>query len=315
MGRIVPGDIPVRPQPHGAAIQEAEPQAVPATWEVEVKKPTHLQGQDLGQASQRQTLAGVAEGGGGGGKEPVGQALAERIGAAGLGIGHDGLQGVIGLKPLKDEVPKGHQGGEEAFIKTTVFERRQAPELPLGKQAKEPSQQRPGTPRRDSGGSPGPWAGAAASRRLGPRGVFFDCAWYVSYYMYIPIVKTKLPPLEFRAHQLRALWPALKGSLSRVHKPCIRPRCRACARGTKHRAWLLAFTQQGRRRCMYVPKALVPVLRQALQNGRKIEALLYQVGPELIRGYRRSRREAKSSKTTASPSKSRRSTKNRRAKS
>jgi hypothetical protein len=66
---------------------------------------------------------------------------------------------------------------------------------------------------------------------------------------------------------------------------------------------------------MYVPKALVPVLRQALQNGRKIEALLYQIGPELIRGYRRSRREAKSSKTTASPSKSRRSTKNRRAKS
>ena len=50
--------------------------------------------------------------------------------------------------------------------------------------------------------------------------------------------------IELDPRQLRALWPALKGSLSRVRKPCIRPRCRACARGTQHRAWLLAFTQQ-----------------------------------------------------------------------
>jgi hypothetical protein len=35
----------------------------------------------------------------------------------------------------------------------------------LRKQAQEPNQQRPGTSRRDTDGSPGPWAGAAASRR------------------------------------------------------------------------------------------------------------------------------------------------------
>ncbi|MGA3269302.1 MAG: hypothetical protein ABSE16_21105 [Verrucomicrobiota bacterium] len=61
--------------------------------------------------------------------------------------------------------------------------------------------------------------------------------------------------------QFHALWPALKGSLARVYKPCIRKNCAACARGDKHPAWLLSFTQHGRRRCLYVPLTLVPAIR------------------------------------------------------
>jgi hypothetical protein len=86
--------------------------------------------------------------------------------------------------------------------------------------------------------------------------------------------------------KLSALWPALKGSLARVRKPCTRPHCRACARGHKHLAYLLAFTDQGRRRCLYVPKAMAPVLARALENGRRIEELLYAMGPALLREYR-----------------------------
>lgn len=82
------------------------------------------------------------------------------------------------------------------------------------------------------------------------------------------------------------MWPALKGSLALVHKPCIRPHCRACARGDKHPNYLLAFTEKGRRRCLYVPRAMVPVLERALENGRQIEQLLYEVGPALLREYR-----------------------------
>jgi hypothetical protein len=82
------------------------------------------------------------------------------------------------------------------------------------------------------------------------------------------------------------LWPAIKGSLAKVHKPCIRPHCPACARGDKHPAWLLAFTQGGRRRCMYVPLDLVRWVRQAITNGRRLEQLLYQTGPSLIKEYR-----------------------------
>jgi hypothetical protein len=90
-------------------------------------------------------------------------------------------------------------------------------------------------------------------------------------------------------HQLQKLWPAIKGSLAQVRKPCIRPNCPACARGDKHLAFILSFTDKGRRRCMYVPADLVPQLQQALRNGKALEELLYQLGPELLRQYRKQR--------------------------
>ena len=86
--------------------------------------------------------------------------------------------------------------------------------------------------------------------------------------------------------QLQACWPALKGSLALVHKPCVRPHCRACVSGKKHPNHLLAFTHKGRRRCLYVPAAVVPLLKRALDNGRRIEKLLYEMGPALIAEYR-----------------------------
>jgi hypothetical protein len=89
--------------------------------------------------------------------------------------------------------------------------------------------------------------------------------------------------------QFQKLWPAIKGSLSEVRKPCIRPDCPACARGDKHPAFILCFTDKGRRRCMYVPAELVPQLHQALRNGKALEELLYQLGPELLRQYRKQR--------------------------
>lgn len=90
-------------------------------------------------------------------------------------------------------------------------------------------------------------------------------------------------------HQLQQLWPPIKGSLAEVRKPCIRPNCPACARGDKHLAYILSFTDKGRRRCMYVPPEMVPQLQQALRNGRALEKFLYQLGPELLRHYRQQR--------------------------
>jgi hypothetical protein len=86
--------------------------------------------------------------------------------------------------------------------------------------------------------------------------------------------------------EIISLWPAAKGSLAKVYKPCIRKNCPACARGDKHPAWLLSFASQGRRKIMYVPLALVPQIRQAIQNGRNIEKLLHRTGPDLIKQYR-----------------------------
>ena len=101
-----------------------------------------------------------------------------------------------------------------------------------------------------------------------------------------PLLKSK-----FLA-QLPSLWPPLKGSLALVKKPCIRKSCPACARGDKHPSWILAFTQDGRHRCMYVPKELVPLLRQGLQNGRRLEQLLSALGPALLRAHRQQKRQS-----------------------
>ncbi len=40
---------------------------------------------------------------------------------------------------------------------------------------------------------------------------------------------------------------------------------------------------------MYVPKDLVPLLRQGLQNGRRLEQLLFALGPALLRAHRPAR--------------------------
>jgi hypothetical protein len=96
--------------------------------------------------------------------------------------------------------------------------------------------------------------------------------------------------IQQRFHeQVLALWPAFKGCLSEVRKPCIRPNCPACARGDKHPAFIFSFTLTGRRRCMYVPAELVPLLQQGLDNGRKLEELLLENGPALLRLYREQR--------------------------
>jgi len=89
--------------------------------------------------------------------------------------------------------------------------------------------------------------------------------------------------------QTASLWPALKGSLAKVYKPCIRQNCPACARGDKHPAWLLSLSYQGRRTTMYVPQAMVSTIKKAIQNGHKVEQLLYRTGPELLKNYRKSR--------------------------
>ena len=82
--------------------------------------------------------------------------------------------------------------------------------------------------------------------------------------------------------QIRALLPAAKGSVSQIHKPCIRPNCKTCKEGKKHRAFILSWNDGKRRRCTYVPAALVPDLRKAIANGRRIELLLSQTGAQMV---------------------------------
>jgi hypothetical protein len=98
------------------------------------------------------------------------------------------------------------------------------------------------------------------------------------------------------------LWPAVKGSLAKIYKPCIRKKCAVCERGEKHPAWILTTSQKGRRRCLYVPEELVPTLQQAIQNGRKLEALLCDMGPAIVQAYRCQRDRPKKAEVVRSKS-------------
>ena len=78
--------------------------------------------------------------------------------------------------------------------------------------------------------------------------------------------------------ELEGLWPPLKGSVAQVR--------RTYAHGDEHPAFIFGFTERGRRRCMYVSAEMVPLLRQGLANGRRLEQLLYGMGPALLRQHR-----------------------------
>ena len=60
--------------------------------------------------------------------------------------------------------------------------------------------------------------------------------------------------------QIVSLWPAAKGSVAEVHKPCVRDGYKACAEGRKHHAFILAYKEGSRRRCLYVPGILSRIL-------------------------------------------------------
>lgn len=136
---------------------------------------------------------------------------------------------------------------------------------------------------------------------------------YIYAYTYNMKTKKEVPTSQKRfLSQVAALWPAVKGSLAQVRKPCIRPNCPTCASGAKHPAFLLSFTQNGRRRCMYVPDALAPQMKKAIDNGRRLETLLYENGPLMLQDYRAKRAacapesHANTGKAAASQAKTRR---------
>lgn len=85
---------------------------------------------------------------------------------------------------------------------------------------------------------------------------------------------------------LATIGPAVKGSLVEVRKPCIRANCPACESGRKHQAFMFHYAKEGKRCCMYVPRACVEALRGALRNGRLVEQCLHEAGPALIRAWR-----------------------------
>jgi hypothetical protein len=91
-------------------------------------------------------------------------------------------------------------------------------------------------------------------------------------------------------NEAASLWPALLGSLSYRRTRCIQPNCAACQSGEQHSSWVLYGRHNGQRFAVYVPEDLVPVVRQAADNGRALQDLLIQAGPRYVKALKRVRK-------------------------
>lgn len=103
--------------------------------------------------------------------------------------------------------------------------------------------------------------------------------------------KRRIPTVDEIRDEMATLWPVAKGSLTRVRKPCTRPTCTKCASGEKHPVLLLVRRDHGRTRTVYVPRELEPRLRQAIENGRRLEELMADAGEALVKAHQAAKRE------------------------
>jgi hypothetical protein len=78
--------------------------------------------------------------------------------------------------------------------------------------------------------------------------------------------------------QVSELWPLAAGSLSLRTGPCVREHCSDCERGEGDASYALYGRRKTRRFSVYVPEELVPLVQQAVNNGRKLEQLLREAG-------------------------------------
>ena len=60
--------------------------------------------------------------------------------------------------------------------------------------------------------------------------------------------------------------------------------------GARGAAFNFTFRKGTKRRCLYVPRGLVPRLQRALENGRRVEERMVEVAEGLILAHRRTRK-------------------------
>ena len=89
--------------------------------------------------------------------------------------------------------------------------------------------------------------------------------------------KVKAQPAPF-LEKVAGFMPVARGSLALVRKACGKPGCKACKSGRKHPAWLFVYREGGKQRSRHVPAALAPLMRQAVENGRRLEQAMCAEG-------------------------------------
>ena len=111
---------------------------------------------------------------------------------------------------------------------------------------------------------------------------------HVCLHLYI-MKKTASPPEVRRwfVEAIRDVWPVATGSLSLRKGRCIRPNCQACASGPGHSNYALYGRHGDRRFSIYIPGRLVPEVREAIQNGRRLQELINEVGVRYVKSLKK----------------------------
>lgn len=85
---------------------------------------------------------------------------------------------------------------------------------------------------------------------------------------------------------ISSLFPVARGALSLVNKRCTSKYCKACKFGKGHPTWIFSYRKDGISKCMHVQPRHVEIVRQAIENGRKIDAAILDEGIALIKRLR-----------------------------
>jgi hypothetical protein len=92
--------------------------------------------------------------------------------------------------------------------------------------------------------------------------------------------------------EVQKLSPVADGSLCLRKSPCTRKNCAACAKGKYHSSYALYGRHAGKRFSIYVPEELVPEIREALANGRRVQELVSEAGVRYTRALKARRNKA-----------------------
>lgn len=80
--------------------------------------------------------------------------------------------------------------------------------------------------------------------------------------------------------EVSKLWPAAKGSVRKYNRKCTKKKkeCEKCLSGEGHPVWELTYYKDGKQKSKHVRTSDIDAVKQALENGRKIEELLVDAG-------------------------------------
>lgn len=92
--------------------------------------------------------------------------------------------------------------------------------------------------------------------------------------------------------EVQKLSAVAAGSLCLRKCPCIRKNCPACAEGKGHSSFALYGRKRGQRFTIYVPEELVPEVREAIANGRRVQELVSEAGVRYTKALKAKRLKA-----------------------